>query len=172
MAIFARNDLIKKPLVTDLNSHNLPLSNVKYKEIYTVDCPYYKDERTQDEKIWCEAQYFINQHRNAMKYFNEERRIYQLPWIGLMDLVRRQNASQEELLNILREHDTEIEGDFIILPEYDDDDGNGLSNNLDDLSLDLHNDHSENSYQVSDEFDGSLIFNGKNGNNDAEEYWD
>uniref|UniRef100_A0A1B0FQG5 Small RNA 2'-O-methyltransferase n=1 Tax=Glossina morsitans morsitans TaxID=37546 RepID=A0A1B0FQG5_GLOMM len=167
MALFARNDLIKKPLTTDLKGQSLPLSDVKYKEIYTVDFPYYKDERTQDEKIWCEAQYFINRYRQATIYFNVERQIYQLPWLELMDFARKENVSQEELLDILRNHNIKVEGDFIIIPEYDDDES-GLSNELNDLSLELNNEYND----CGNGDDASRAFNIENASDDSEECWD
>ncbi|KAL9919456.1 hen1 methyltransferase isoform 1-T9 [Glossina fuscipes fuscipes] len=170
MALFARNDLIKKPLATDLNGQSLPLSGVKYKEIYTVDFPYYKDERTQDEKIWCEAQYFINRYRYATIYFNVDRHIYQLPWLQLMDFARKENVSQEELLDILRNHNIQVEGNFIIMPEYDDDDDDhGLCYELNDLNLELNNEYNN---QCGNGDAASTAFNIENAKDDSEECWD
>lgn len=123
IAIFARNDMIEKPLKHEIIKK--PINpDVQYKVIYEVDFPYNKDERSKEQKILDEAHYYINQSKSQFSlYFNRERCIYQIPWTNIyMDITTSVGCTEEELLEILQTNNIKVEGDFIVLPEYDDDD--------------------------------------------------
>lgn len=120
IAIFARLDILDMPLKHEIVKQPTA-KNVEYKTIYAVDFPFNKDTRTKQQKILDEANYYVNQSRHNELYFNSELHIYQLPWKNLMDYVKSVNGTETELLEILKSNKFNIEGDYIVLPEYDED---------------------------------------------------
>lgn len=121
IAIFARNDMIDKPLSCELIRKPVN-KDVQYKVIYAVDYPHNQDERSKEQKILDEINYYISQSKNIPKYFNRERCIYQVPWRNLLDYTKSVGGTEKELLNILEKSDFKVENDFIILPENDEND--------------------------------------------------
>ncbi|XP_017463880.1 PREDICTED: small RNA 2'-O-methyltransferase isoform X2 [Rhagoletis zephyria] len=126
IAIFARNDLLDRSL-TEPFSSEVPVdcdpdADVQYKEIFAVDFPYNRDERSKEQKILDEARYQIDRCRRIDRYFNRDLGVYQVPLTVLKDFIETLGASMQELLAILKENDIEVKGDYIILPEYDEDD--------------------------------------------------
>ncbi|XP_065368052.1 small RNA 2'-O-methyltransferase [Calliphora vicina] len=121
IAIFARNDMINKPLNYEIVKKPIT-SEAQYKVIYSVDFPHNKDQRTKEQKILDETNFYTNQAKNIPKYFNRERCIYQLPWKNLMEYTKSVGGTETELLEILKSNNFKIEGDFIVLPEYDEED--------------------------------------------------
>lgn len=122
MAIFARNDMLGRPLHNEVIK-NPPINPAaSYRTVYSVDFPYNKDERSKEQKIIDEARYYISQSRHVPRFFNRERCIYQLPWKSIMEYTISLGGTEKELFDILEANGIKVEGDFIVLPEYDDDD--------------------------------------------------
>ncbi|XP_054740224.1 small RNA 2'-O-methyltransferase isoform X1 [Anastrepha obliqua] len=126
IAIFARHDLLGRRLVEPLRSE-VPVdcnadADVQYKEIFAVDFPFNVDERSKEKKILDEARYQIDRCRRIDRYFNRDLGVYQVPLTVMDTYIETLGASTEELLDVLKDNDIEVKGDYIILPEYDEDD--------------------------------------------------
>ncbi|XP_037818264.1 LOW QUALITY PROTEIN: small RNA 2'-O-methyltransferase [Lucilia sericata] len=179
IAIFARNDMLDKPLNYDI-VQKPATTETQYKVIYSVDFPYNKDERPKEQKILDEANFYVNQSKNVPKYFNRERCIYQVPWKNLMEYTQSVGGTETELLEILERNKFKIEDDFIILPEYDDDDDE--ENASDDLDYDGEYNLEAQPYKckLNEEEEDELSANLASGcnliagkvNYDSEEDWD
>lgn len=176
MAIFARNDMIDRPLQQDIIIHPPVNPEANYRTIYEVDFPYNKDERSKEQKILDEARYFINQSRYVPRFYNRERCIYQLPWKNIMDVVTDVGGTEQEMLHILNSNGITVEGDFIILPEYDEDDCNEddeYDDNLDE-SYDMDGQPlcTRSDDELSQLASGCCKLNTSNTSYDSEENWD
>lgn len=171
IAIFARNDMIDRPLKHDIVKCPPINPDVEYRTVYAVDYPYNKDERSKEQKLLDEARYYINQSRYVLRYFNRERSIYQLPWRNILKDITGIGGTEKELLDILQANDIQVEGDFIILPEYDvpsDDDYTNDLNNFDDVECYPQKSDDELSQLAS----GCINLSCTAASNDSEEDWD
>uniref|UniRef100_W8BMQ4 Small RNA 2'-O-methyltransferase n=2 Tax=Ceratitis capitata TaxID=7213 RepID=W8BMQ4_CERCA len=127
IAIFARCDILHIPLAealhaTDASFDCNPDPDVQYKEIFAVDFPVNIDERSKEEKILHEARYQMDRCRRIERYFNRDLRMYQVPLTVLEDYIKYLNATMEELIAVLKANNIEVSEDYILLPEYDEDD--------------------------------------------------
>ena len=176
IAIFARLDILDLPLKHEIVKQPTA-EDVEYKTIYAVDFPYNKDTRSKQQKILDEANYYVNQSRHNNSHFNTERCIYQLPWKNLMNYVQSVDGTEAELLEILKSNKFVIEGDYIVLPEYDDDED--AADELDyDGEYNLEAEpyryklDDEEEKEISENLASGCSVNAENINYDTEEDWD
>ncbi|XP_075168254.1 hen1 methyltransferase [Haematobia irritans] len=168
MAIFARNDMINRPLKNPIVKNPPVNPQANYKTIYAVDFPYNKDERTKEQKILDETNYYINQSRYVPRYFNRERNIYQLPLRNILEYSRNLEIAEKETIAILAANRIQVEGDFIVLPEYDED-NYGECNEYGNPELDFMGTRSDD--EISQLASGCQL-NNSNTSYDSEENWD
>uniref|UniRef100_A0A1I8PVA2 Small RNA 2'-O-methyltransferase n=1 Tax=Stomoxys calcitrans TaxID=35570 RepID=A0A1I8PVA2_STOCA len=169
MAIFARNDMINRPLRNEIIKHPPVNADASYKTIYAVDFPYKKDERSKEQKILHEANYYISHSRYVPRFYNRERCIYQLPWKHILEYATSVGATENEMMDILRTNKIKVEGDFIILPEYDEDDcEEGNAYDMPDFNLDAATRGDDELSQLASGFQ----LNTSNNSYESEENWD
>ncbi|XP_073847800.1 hen1 methyltransferase isoform X1 [Musca autumnalis] len=177
MAIFARNDMLDRPLRHEIVK-NPPVNTeaASYTTIYAVDFPYNKDERSKEQKIIDETRYFISQSRHVPLYFNRERFIYQLPWKSILEYTISLGGTEKEMFDILEANGIKVEGDFIILPEYDDDDDDYRDDIVDCDDDDYWNNSAGSQQPRSDDELSQLTLgcqlNTSNTSYESEENWD
>ncbi|XP_067632796.1 small RNA 2'-O-methyltransferase isoform X2 [Eurosta solidaginis] len=125
IAIFVRRDLLNhsliEPLCNQIRVDCNPDPDFQYKEIFAVDFPYNIDERSKEEKLLDEARYQISRCQRVDRYFNRDLGVYQVPLTVLKDYIENIDATMDELLCVLKQDDIEVKGDYIILPEHDED---------------------------------------------------
>lgn len=125
IAVFARCDLLDPSLSELISSKVLADCSphaIRYEEIFIADFPVYLDERSKHQKLLDEARYQISRCRRIDKYFNYDLRVYEVPLTVLKDFVEHIGSTVQELLSVLKENDIEVKEEYIILPEYDEDD--------------------------------------------------
>ncbi|KAM7344280.1 hen1 methyltransferase isoform 3-T3 [Cochliomyia hominivorax] len=179
IAIFARNDMLDKPLNYEVIKRK-PISHDKqYKVIYAKDYPHNEDTRSKEQKILDETNYYLNEAKTVTKYYNLERCIYQIPWHYLMSFTQSLGSTQSELLEILKKNNFQIEGDFIILPEYNEDDNDDYESDVDydgEYNLESkpykHKLHEDEEDELSSNLASGCSVTAGKVNYDTEEDWD
>lgn len=126
IAIFARCDVLDPSLSEQFRSKVSvdcsPDADTQYEEIFAVDFPIYLDERSKEQKLLDEARYQISRCRRIDRYFNRDLGVYQVPLTVLKDYIENIGATMQELLIVLKDNDIEVKEEYIILPEYEEDD--------------------------------------------------
>lgn len=122
IALFVRKDMLGLPLAEPLTIQPIPDSSMStYKTLHVVDFPFYKDERTPEEKIWNEVETQLYQCTKDENNYDAERYIYKL---SLDELTRRLSylgATRELLAKLLEDHKKIVENDFILIVENEED---------------------------------------------------
>ncbi|EDW08766.1 small RNA 2'-O-methyltransferase [Drosophila mojavensis] len=120
IALFVRKDILGLPLAEPLARQLTPDSIMStYKTLHVVDFPFYKDNRTPEEKIWTEVENQLYQCTKDDDNYDTERYAYKL---SLDELTRRLSylgATRELLAKLLEQHKKIVENDFILIEEND-----------------------------------------------------
>ena len=153
-ALFVRKDILNMPLTAELEELPADTSpDRQYEEIYAVDFPLRRDDRTLDQKIFDEASFYINQFRTFELYHNPERLIYQIPLQRILEGIVSVTESADDLRRVLLTNGHVIEDEFIVVPEDD-------PNRMERRWSDSDSNYDFDIYEEEDEANSSNLTNG------------
>ncbi|XP_032590341.1 small RNA 2'-O-methyltransferase isoform X2 [Drosophila grimshawi] len=128
IALFVRKDMLGMPLMEPLTLKPLPVGESPYKILHAVDFPFYKDTRSLEEKIWVEVQSELHSCTLNEANYDDEKCAYKMSIALLLKRLEHMGATRNILDQLLAEHKKQIENDFVLIEEEENDSNNSESN--------------------------------------------
>lgn len=120
IALFIRKDIQGLPLVSELEDIYVePNPETAYKEIHSVDYPYYVDRRTIHEKIRDDADRFMKDMKVYRKYYVKDKFSipYKIPFDKVLEAINEEYRSADDLRYVLAQEKYDIVDDCVIVAE-------------------------------------------------------
>ncbi|XP_002015430.2 small RNA 2'-O-methyltransferase [Drosophila persimilis] len=136
IAIFVRKDILELELENPL-IRNVGTSS-PYQLIHGVTYPFHVDTRSQEQRIWDDVQYELNNFKQYCKYQTEDddcSDIHKLPFESLLSRIHRTGATREILDDILKKKSVQVKDDFVLIEDSDDDSVTSTHSDADEQSL-------------------------------------
>ncbi|XP_033233892.1 small RNA 2'-O-methyltransferase [Drosophila pseudoobscura] len=136
IAIFVRKDILELELENPL-IRNVGTSS-PYQLIHGVTYPFHVDTRSQEQRIWDDVQYELNNFKQYCKYQTEDddcSDIHKLPFETLLSRIQRTGATREILDDILKKKSVQVKDDFVLIEDSDDDSVTSTHSDADEQSL-------------------------------------
>ncbi|EDW31320.1 GL11079 [Drosophila persimilis] len=119
IAIFVRKDILELELENPL-IRNVGTSS-PYQLIHGVTYPFHVDTRSQEQRIWDDVQYELNNFKQYCKYQTEDddcSDIHKLPFESLLSRIHRTGATREILDDILKKKSVQVKDDFVLIEDF------------------------------------------------------
>ncbi|ALC41806.1 Hen1 [Drosophila busckii] len=117
IALFVRKDLLDMPLVEPFNAQPEANCETPYRNLHSVDFPFFKDTRTTEEKIWTQVQYELHRATYREDYYDADRYVYKIAIAEILRCVEYLGATAEILQQLLLENKKQMENGYVIIEE-------------------------------------------------------
>ncbi|XP_022218453.2 small RNA 2'-O-methyltransferase isoform X2 [Drosophila obscura] len=122
IALFVRKDILEMRLEHPL-TRNVGETN-RYQLIHGVTYPFHVDTRSKEQRIWDDVQYELNTFKQYYKYKSGEddfEDMHKMPIETLLSRIHRTGATREILDDILKKKSVQVEDQFVLIEDSDED---------------------------------------------------